>query len=93
MTTNIVLVNLNENKLIELLKFCEKEKIKYTFDKDYYSSESFDVVKLLNNIVKKYLENKVPISKELKVLIDNEYLQYLDETDNELELLDNIEYV
>ena len=46
-------------------------------------------------MVKTYLQTEVHISKEFKLLIDNEYQQYLDETGDEetLEMLENIEYV
>lgn len=85
--TNIILVNLTESKLKMILELCEKEKIQYSFDKDNYSSEKYDIIALIDNIVKK----KETIPKIYKKIIESEYKNYLEDV-NEIEKLEKIKY-
>jgi len=85
--TNIILINLTKSKLKLILEFCERENINFTFDKYYYSSEYYDVIAILDDIVIK--NDNVPII--FKKLIEGEYTDYL-EDNNEIEKLDKIKY-
>jgi hypothetical protein len=87
---NIILRNLNENTLKMILSICEKEKIRYTFDKDIHS-ESFDIIEFLDIMIKK--DNKIP--SEYKNIIEGEYREYFEEINDEitLEKLNEIEYI
>jgi hypothetical protein len=86
--TNIILANLTESKLKIILELCEREKIHFTFDKDYYSNEYYDIIFLVDNIVTKNKE----IPKIFKKLIENEYSEYL-EDNNESEKLEKIKQI
>lgn len=93
-TTNIVLTNLSQDKLKKVLELCESEKINYTFDKDYYSDEYFDVYKILELIILK--EAKVPIV--YKQLIENEFRDFIEDQEDSINKnkilgkIENIEY-
>lgn len=86
--TNIIFANLTESKLKIILELCEREKIHFTFDKDYYSNEYYDIISLVDNIVTK----KKEIPKIFKKLIENEYFEYL-EDNGELEKLEKIKEI
>lgn len=89
--TNIVLTNLNERTLEIILSLCEKEKINYTFDKDYYDSETFDINKMLECMIKK--NKQIPLI--YKSLIENDYVSYLEDIEDEIALkrVKQIEYI
>jgi hypothetical protein len=61
---SIVLANLTPQQLTKILEFCKIEKIKTTFDRDYYNN--FDIDSMLYSIIK---ENK-PIPECYKNLIE-----------------------
>ncbi len=86
--TNIVLANLSADKLKLILTICEQEKIHFTFDKDYYSAESYDIIALLDDMVEKNKE--IPLV--FKKLIEGEYKDFL-EDDDENEKLEKIKQI
>jgi hypothetical protein len=63
----------------------------FTFDKDYYSSKYYDIIKLLDRMVMK--QKEIPII--FKKLIENEYKDYLEDVDDieKLEKLEKIIYI
>lgn len=92
--TNIILVNLSQDKLKKVLELCKNEGIHYTFDKDYYSNEYYDINQVLEEIICN--NNKVPIV--YKELIENEFRDCIEDSDDSkykkkmLKKIENIQY-
>jgi hypothetical protein len=83
---SIVLANLTPQQLTKILELCKTEKIKTTFDRDYYSN--FDIDSMLYAIIK---ENK-PIPECYKNLI-NKYKEELEDAEQETDIdFENIQY-
>jgi hypothetical protein len=89
--TNIVLTGLNENTLKIILKVCKNNNIHFTFDKDYYPEEDYDIISLIDDMLMK--SNK--ISSAFKPVIERQYVYYLNDIEDEEKLkeINEIEYV
>lgn len=87
---NIILTNLDENKLAKILTLVEEEHIHFTFEKDYYGSDYFDICHFISTMLKS--TNKIP--KCYKKTIDDIYLRWAEDTDNDevINQIANIEY-
>jgi uncharacterized membrane protein len=57
--SNIILINLDAEKMQKILEFAHLFDIGYTFDKDIYPSEFYDINTLMYTIVSK--NKKIPI--------------------------------
>lgn len=89
-TTNIILANLSEAQLRVVLELCKIQNIHYTFDKDYYSEEEYDVGSILEQVLLN--NNKVPIV--YKDLMEGQFKDVAKDSDETeiLEKLENIQY-
>ena len=97
LTTCIVLGKLDENKMKTVLNFCNTEDISYSVEPDYYPKEDFNILGMLDNMVKSWIRIKKPIGIEFQPLVENQYIQFLDEIRDETMLSklnnENIDYV
>lgn len=90
--TNIILSNLSVDKLTRVLELCEQEGIKFTFDKDYYSNEYYDIYSVLDDVI--FSKKKVP--NVYQKIIENEYKDYIEDLDdykNKEKILEKIENI
>jgi len=83
--TNIILANLDTHKLKNILELCNSNNIHYTFDKDYYSDEYYDVYKLTNDLIL----NNNKISIVYKKLIDD-YQDFIIESIDDTNDMNNV---
>jgi len=100
MKTNIILANLPESKLRKVLELCKEENIRYTFDSAYYQSNSYHFVAIIEHLLLNSPTPNPTIPLVYKKLIEEEYLPFIEDADDEyknrdilLEKLEHIEYV
>lgn len=88
---NVILTNLDENKLAKILKIADEDNIHYTFEKDYYGQEYFDICYFITTMLKS--TNKIPSC--YKKIINDIYLQWVEDDNNEeaIKQIANIEYI